>query len=73
VRSTLTDEALIGELVDTWAKAVRARDVDGVVAHHAADILPFDVPPPVQSRGLDEYKKSWEQFSAGLATRVPSS
>lgn len=32
------------------------------MAHHAADVLLFDVPPPVQSRGLDEYKKSWAQF-----------
>ena len=22
----------------------------------------FDVPPPLQSRGMDEYKKTWDLF-----------
>jgi len=57
-----TDEAQIRELIETWAKSVRAKDIDGTMAHHAPDILLFDVPPPVQSRGVDEYRKSWERF-----------
>ena len=56
------DEAQIRELIETWAKSVRAKDIDGTMAHHAPDILLFDVPPPVQSRGVDEYRKSWERF-----------
>jgi ketosteroid isomerase-like protein len=32
------------------------------MAHHAADIVLFDVPPPIQSRGLAESQKSWDQF-----------
>jgi ketosteroid isomerase-like protein len=29
---------------------------------HDADILMFDVPPPFQSRGIDEYMATWEAF-----------
>lgn len=58
----MTDEARIRELIENWAKAVRAKDIDGIMAHHAPDILLFDVPPPVQSRGADSYRKSWDQF-----------
>jgi uncharacterized protein (TIGR02246 family) len=57
-----TDEAQIRELIETWAKSVRAKDIDGIIANHAPDILLFDVPPPVQSQGINEYRKSWEQF-----------
>ena len=32
--------------------------------HHDEDIAMFDVPPPLQSRGLAEYKKTWDLFFA---------
>jgi uncharacterized protein (TIGR02246 family) len=59
-----TDEAQIRALVDNWAKAVRAKDMDGALAHHTADIVMFDVPVPLQSRGMEEYRKTWELFFA---------
>ena len=34
------------------------------MAHHDDDIVMFDVPPPLQSRGLAEYKKTWDLFFA---------
>jgi uncharacterized protein (TIGR02246 family) len=52
----------IRTLVENWAKAVRAKDMDGVLAHHSDDILMFDVPMPLQSKGMEEYKKTWEVF-----------
>lgn len=60
--SKTTGEARIRERIEAWAKSVRARDIDGIMASHAPDILLFDVRPPVQSRGIDAYRKSWEQF-----------
>jgi ketosteroid isomerase-like protein len=30
-----------------WATAVRAENLDGVVADHSDDIQMFDVPPPM--------------------------
>ncbi len=56
------NEFQIRELVENWARAVRNEDMDGVLAHHADDIVMFDVPPPLQSRGIDAYKKTWELF-----------
>lgn len=57
-----TDEAAIRELVEAWAKAVRARDYDGILAHHSAEILMFDVPPPLESKGIDAYRETWDLF-----------
>lgn len=56
------NESQIRALVERWAKAVRAKDMDSVFANHTADIVMFDVPLPLQSRGIEEYKKAWELF-----------
>jgi ketosteroid isomerase-like protein len=57
-----TNEQQIHALVETWAEAVRARDMRGARANHTADIVMFDVPEPLQSIGIAEYQKTWELF-----------
>jgi len=56
------NEAAIRELVESWARAVRAKDLNGILANHSTDMLMFDVPPPLQSKGIEAYKKTWELF-----------
>ena len=60
--NTTTDEAAIRELVESWARAVRAKDFDGILANHSTDMLMFDVPPPIQSNGIQAYRKTWDLF-----------
>jgi uncharacterized protein (TIGR02246 family) len=57
-----TEEALIRELVDNWAMAIRAKDVDGIMSCYAPDILLFDLAPPLEFRGEDAYRKNWEEW-----------
>jgi uncharacterized protein (TIGR02246 family) len=61
-RRARSDEADIRELVAHWAKAVRDENLPGIRANHDPDILMFDVPPPLLSRGLDAYMATWETF-----------
>jgi uncharacterized protein (TIGR02246 family) len=57
------DDSQIRELIETWAAAVHAGDLDGVLADHSADIVMFDVPPPVDGvRGIDAYRETWPPF-----------
>jgi uncharacterized protein (TIGR02246 family) len=56
------NEAQIRELIDNWAKAVRDRDVNGILAVHSEDFVMYDVPEPFQSVGLDAYRKTWDVF-----------
>ena len=42
----MSNEGAIRDLVERWAIAVHAGDLDGVLADHADDIVMFDVPPP---------------------------
>jgi uncharacterized protein (TIGR02246 family) len=60
--SQTTDETAIRELVENWARAVRAKNLNGILANHSPDILMFDVPPPAQSKGIEAYKKTWDLF-----------
>jgi uncharacterized protein (TIGR02246 family) len=59
---TISDEARIRELIQHWAEAARAKDMDGALANHTDDIMLFDVPKPLFVKGIDEYKKAWELF-----------
>jgi uncharacterized protein (TIGR02246 family) len=60
--TTARDEADIRQLIESWANAVRKRDVNGILRNHAPDILMFDVPPPLQSKGIDAYRATWDLF-----------
>jgi uncharacterized protein (TIGR02246 family) len=55
-------EAAIRALIERWATAVQAGDLDGVLADHSDDIQMFDVPPPSELRGIEAYRKSWPPF-----------
>jgi uncharacterized protein (TIGR02246 family) len=57
-----TDEARIRGIVENWARAVRTKNIDGILANHSSDVLMFDVPPPLQSKGIEAYKKTWDLF-----------
>jgi uncharacterized protein (TIGR02246 family) len=55
-------ESEIRALIERWAAAVHAGDLDSVLADHAEDIQMFDVPPPNEVRGIDAYRKTWPPF-----------
>ena len=55
-------------VVEAWLDAVRRRDLEAVVAHHAEDVVFYDVPEPVELRGLDAYRESWRDFLGWVTT-----
>jgi uncharacterized protein (TIGR02246 family) len=62
MKTSSNNEVQIRKLVENWAKAVRNKDIEAILAHHSNDIVMFDVPPPFQSVGIDEYRKTWDVF-----------
>jgi len=56
------DQLAISDLIERWSKGVRDQDRAAIRQDHDADILMFDVPPPFQSRGIDEYIATWDTF-----------
>ena len=61
-RSSTKDEIAIRTLVEDWASAVRRKDIGGVIRHHSPNMLMFDVPQPLQLKGIAAYEKSWDLF-----------
>ena len=58
------NEAAIRDLICGWARSVRRRDMAGILAKHAPEILMFDVPLPFVSRGIRAYEATWDLFFA---------
>src|SRR5882757_265166 len=58
----MNNETQIRTLIENWATAVRNRDIDAILAHHSADMVMYDVPPPFQSIGIEAYRKTWDLF-----------
>ena len=65
------DQDQIRALIEQWAAAVHRGDLDGVLAHHSADIVMFDVPPPYEGvRGIEAYRETWPPFFGWQAGAV---
>ncbi|MGH8433042.1 MAG: YybH family protein [Pseudomonas sp.] len=54
------DQAQLRELLDSWAKAVLAQDIERIVSHYAPNILAFDAIAPLQFKGRELYKAHWQ-------------
>lgn len=53
----------IGELIE----GLRAKDLDGVAAVYAPDVVSFDIEPPLQHVGVAAKMKNWERAFAVFA------
>jgi uncharacterized protein (TIGR02246 family) len=57
-----TAESQIRALVENWAEAVRAKDINGVMSRYAPDLVSFDIVPPLQNVGADVVRKNLEEW-----------
>jgi ketosteroid isomerase-like protein len=69
-----TDEVLIRELMDNWANALRAKDINKLMAHYAPDIVVFYIQPPLEYRGAQMLigkagKSGYPRFKARLTMK----
>jgi ketosteroid isomerase-like protein len=55
-----TTESIIKGLLESWADAVRRHDLPAILAHHERDVVMFDLPPPLQCRGIESYEQTWD-------------
>jgi ketosteroid isomerase-like protein len=57
-----TPEAEIRDLVHDWVKGLHAKDIKRVMSHYAADIVSFDLAPPLEYTGAVALKKNFEEW-----------
>jgi len=63
-RTASNDEAEIRQLLDRWAKAFRARDLNGIMSIYEPGqaLVSYDIVPPLQYTGFEAYKKDYQEF-----------
>ncbi len=59
--NSANDEAQIRQMIDGFVKAFRAKDINGVVAIYAPEIVSFDLAPPLQYVGAAAYRKVFQE------------
>jgi uncharacterized protein (TIGR02246 family) len=64
------DEAEIRELLEQWERDLTAKNLDGLVAKYAPDIVFFDAVPPFQSKGAAAYRQAWEHMLPHLPSEI---
>jgi ketosteroid isomerase-like protein len=60
--SASTEEAHIRQRLESWARALRAKDLGGLMSHYTQDIVVFDLAPPLQYQGAVAYRKNWADW-----------
>ena len=60
------DEVEIRALLDRWAKAFEARDIDAIMSNYASGdtVVAYDIAPPLQYQGKEAYRKDYQEFLA---------
>lgn len=58
------DEATIRRQISGIVEGIRAKDLDGLRRLYAADVVSFDVEPPLQHVGVDAKLKNWANVFA---------
>lgn len=59
----MSSDVEIRRLIERWAEAVHAGNLEQVMQDHGEGIVMFDVPPPYEGvRGLDAYRETWPPF-----------
>jgi uncharacterized protein (TIGR02246 family) len=56
------EEAAIRAMVDGFVKAIRAKDIKGIMSVFAPDVVSFDLGPPLQHGGGEAFTKRWEEL-----------
>ena len=57
--NTDEDELAVHAVVQSFARAVRLRDVEGMLAFCAPDVMTFDLMPPLRHEGLEAVRSIW--------------
>jgi len=56
-RLPVGEEARIHELLNAWVTALCRKDIEGVVAHYAPDLVTYDLIPPLEHEGVVAYRR----------------
>jgi ketosteroid isomerase-like protein len=59
-------EAILRKRIDELTQAIRDKDVDRLMTFYAADVVAFDVRPPLETLGAGAYRENFEHWFASF-------
>lgn len=60
----------VSALLDRWSEAIRAKDIDRLMALYAPDSVYFDVVPPLQITGAAAIRQNFLRWFAGWQSGI---
>jgi uncharacterized protein (TIGR02246 family) len=63
-----SEKAEIKALYKNVSEAIKAKDVDKIMSNYASEVVVFDIVPPLEVVGKNEYRNSWERFLSETST-----
>jgi ketosteroid isomerase-like protein len=57
-----SEEDEIRQMLDRWVVAFRARDIPTIMSIYAPDVVAYDMVPPLRFRGVEAYRKDYEDY-----------
>jgi uncharacterized protein (TIGR02246 family) len=61
-------ETVIRQLVQNYAKAISAKDIDRVMSFFAPNLVSFDLEPPLRYTGAENKRRRWQEGFAAYAS-----
>lgn len=55
-----SNQAAVKKIIIDWTRAISSGDRQGILSHHAGNLLMFDFPSKVE--GIDAYDETWDFF-----------
>jgi len=59
-------EAEVRAVLEEWAAATRQGRRDEILKHHSANLVIFDVLPPMKYDNSESYRRSWEEWQPDI-------
>jgi len=59
-------ESVLRRRIDAITQAIRDKDLERLMAFYAADVVAFDLRPPLDTRGVDAYRRNFERWFASF-------
>lgn len=66
IDTNAADAAEIRRLNEEWAKALREKNIEGLMVHYAPEIVVFGITPPLHYTGKENHRKHWEDMLASF-------
>ena len=64
--TTIKAEAEVRAVLEEWAAATRQGRRDEILKHHSANLVIFDVLPPMKYDNSESYRRSWEEWQPDI-------